>query len=383
MPTHRPIPRPKVPRVGRPTGKFTQHRRLDVLREKLEVHAGGLSLEDLASMLRITTRSVRRYLRELALITEVESIEVRPGGAHLWRIKPSERGRAVLLRRTQAYALLAARRVFEPIRGSALFDEIDVALRQVQQVAHRPAARPTSRVDAPADVPLDDRFAYVPMAPRAYANRSEDIDRVFQAVAELTVLRFRYRDAASEPRDDRRDERRGEGKDGKDLRDRGARITAHPYALVLHGGSIVCVARDLDRDAARAFAFDRMGDFDAAGGEARERFELPVDFDIADWLQGDFGVARAARSVKLLVEFEPRAADGLRTRRVHPSQKVAVAADGRVRMSLSVPESPEILDRVRAWLLGFGAAAHVVEPRELADDIAGELRRAASRYGTR
>src|SRR6185312_4727562 len=96
----RPIPRPKVPRVGRPTGKFTQHRRLDMLREKLEMHAGGLSLDELAVMLRITTRSVRRYLRELALVTELESIEVKPGAAHLWRIKPSERGRAVPLRRT-------------------------------------------------------------------------------------------------------------------------------------------------------------------------------------------------------------------------------------------------------------------------------------------
>jgi predicted DNA-binding transcriptional regulator YafY len=371
MPTHRPIPRPKVPRVGRPTGKFTQHRRLDVLREKLEAHAAGLSLEDLASMLRISTRGVRRYLSELALLTELESIEVRPGGAHLWRIKPSERGRAVLLRRTQAYALLATRRVFEPIRGSALFDEIDVALRQVHQVALRPNARPAARGDAPPDVPLDGRFAYVPLAPLAYADRSEDVDRVFQAVAELTVLRFRYRDAAPDPRSE-----------GKGPGERGARVTAHPYALVLHGGSIVCIARDVDRDLARPFALDRMSDFDGAAGEARERFELPPDFDLADWLQGDFGVARAARSVKLVVEFEPRAADGVRARRVHPSQKVAVAKDGRVRMSFTVPDSPEILDRVRAWLLGFGAAAHVVEPRELADDLSGELRRAAARYGT-
>jgi predicted DNA-binding transcriptional regulator YafY len=388
MPTHRPIPRTKVPRVGRPPGKFTQHRRLDVLREKLETHAAGLSLDDLATMLRITARSVRRYLRELALITEVESIEVRPGGAHLWRIKPSERGRAVLLRRTQAYALLAARRVFEPIRGSALFDEIDVALRQVQQVAHRPAARPSARPpargEAPADVPLDDRFAYVPHAPRAYTNRSEDVDRVFQAVAELTVLRFRYRDAPADGRPDERDARDArQASDAREARERGARILAHPYALVIHGGAIVCIARDVDQGAVRAFAFDRMGDFDAAPGAEVERFELPADFDIADWLQGDFGVARSARSMRLLVEFEPRAAEGVRARRVHPSQKIAVAQDGRIRVSLTLPESPEILDRVRAWLLGFGAAVHVVEPRALADDIAGELRRAAARYGAR
>jgi predicted DNA-binding transcriptional regulator YafY len=365
MPTLRPIPRPKVPRVGRPAGKFTQHRRLDVLREKLEAHAGGLSLEELASMLRITTRSVRRYLRELALVTELESIEVRPGGAHLWRIKPSERGRAVALRRTQAYALLASRRVFDPIRGSALFDEIDVALRQVEQIAHRPAVRTAVRGEVASDARLEERFAYVPPAPRTYANRGEDVDELFHAVAELRLLRFRYRDGAI---------------DSKDGRDRGARITAHPYALVLHGGTIACVARDVDRAVARAFLFDRMADLEASTGE---HFELPPDFEIADWLQGDFGVGSATRTVKLLVEFELRAAEGVRARRVHPSQKLAVAADGRVRASISLPESAEVLARARSWLLGFGAAVRVIEPRELAEDIALELRRAADRYADR
>ena len=366
----RPIPRPKVPRVGRPAGKFTQHRRLDFLREKLEAHSAGLTLEDLAAMLRMTTRSVRRYLRELSLVTELESVAVRRGGVHLWRIKPSERGRTVALRRTQAYALLAARRVFDVLRGSALFDEIDLALRQVEQVAHRPAARPTVRGDAPGDGHLEDRFTYLPPVPRAYVHRSEDVDAAFQAVAELAVLRFRYRDE-------------GEGPSGK-----GVHVTAHPYALVLHGGSIVCLARDVSglsatdvlghRGPTRVFVFDRMSDVQASEAE---RFELPPDFSISEWLQGDFGVARASRTVKLLVEFEPRAADAVRARKVHPSQKLAVAQDGRVRASLAVPETPEVLGHLRTWLLGFGSAARVLEPRALADDLAAELRRAAARYG--
>ena len=73
----------------------------------------------------------------------------------------------------------------------------------------------------------------------------------------------------------------------------------------------------------------------------------------------------------------------MRARRVHPSQKLAVAADGRVRASLSLPESAEVLARARSWLLGFGAAVRVIEPRELAEDIALELRRAADRYADR
>jgi predicted DNA-binding transcriptional regulator YafY len=346
-------------------GKFTQHRRLDFLRERLEAHAAGLTLEDLAAMLRVTTRSVRRYMKELGLLTEVESVEVRPGGAHVWRIKPSERGRTVALRRTQAYALLAARRVFEVLRGSALFDEIELAFREVAQVAHRPAVqratmRPSAHGDPGGGRHLEDRFAYVPSLPHAYANRSEDIDAAFQAVAELTVLRFRYREEGAES--------------GK-----GSRVTAQPYALVLHGGSITCLARDVDRATLRPFVFDRMSDVETV---ETEHFELPADFALSEWLHGDFGVARGGRTVKLLVEFEPRAAAAVRARKVHPSQKVALATDGRVRVSLSVPDTPEVLARVRAWVFGFGATAHVLEPRELATELAVELRRAASRYGS-
>jgi predicted DNA-binding transcriptional regulator YafY len=354
--TLRPIPHPKFVRVGRAKGKFTQSRRLDHLRTLLEGHPSGLTLDQLAEPLHVSTRSVRRYLHELGLLTEVESLPVAPGEQNLWRIKPSERGRTVTLRRGQAYGLLAPRRVFEVLRGSALFDEIDLALRQVEQVAHRPAARIGVRGDVPAEARLEDRFAYVPPAPRAH--RSEDIDAAFQAVAESTLLRFRYRE---------------EGSEGK-----GARITSHPYALVLHDGNVLCVAHDVDRAVTRAFALEAMSDVVASESE---HFEQPFEFVLDEWLQGDFGVARAPRSLKIMVELEPRAADAVRGRKVHPSQRVAVAGDGRVRASFAVPHDPRVLAAVRAWVLGFGAAARVLEPRELADDVAAELRRALGRYG--
>ena len=59
----RPIPRPKVPRVGRPTGKFTQHRRLDLLRDKLETHAAGLTLDELRSRSFLKILAGRRAAR--------------------------------------------------------------------------------------------------------------------------------------------------------------------------------------------------------------------------------------------------------------------------------------------------------------------------------
>ncbi len=363
----RPIPRPKSPRVGRPAGRFTQNRRIDFLREKLETHTAGLTLDEIAQMLRITTRSVRRYLKELSLIREVESVAVRPGAAHLWRIKPSERGRSVALRRTQAYALLATRRIFEVLRGSALFDEIDLVFREVEAVAHRPTLRAAVRGEASTDARLEHRFAYLPPLARGYADRTEDVDELFRALAELRIVRFRLRETPTV----------------EALRDakepRGARTVAHPYALLLQGGFVVCLAYDVARGTTRVFPFERMSEIEASESE---RYELPEDFAIADWLQGDFGVASAQRTLRLLVEFDPRVAESVRVRRVHPSQKLALAPDGRVRVSLAVPDSVEVMDRVRSWILGFGASVRVLEPRELAEAIADELRRAAGRYPT-
>jgi predicted DNA-binding transcriptional regulator YafY len=340
-------------------GKFTQHRRLDFLRDKLEAHPHGLTLEEIAGMLRVSTRSVRRYLRELALVTELEPVP-EGKGSYRWRIKPSERGRTVALRRTQAYGLLAARRIFDVLKGSALYDEIDLAIRQVEQVAHRPAARTAVRGEASSEARLEERFAYVPPPPSHYANRSEDVDELFQAVADLRVLRFRYREGS-----------------GDTAEARPTRVTAHPYALVLHGGAILCVGRDVDTGVERPFLFDGMSELAASDVE---RFELPPDFELGPWLQGEFGVARSAGTLKLLVEFDARAGDAVRTRRFHPTQKMAVAADGRIRVSLSVAESPEVLARVQRWVLGFGSAARVLEPVDLAEAVVEELKRAIARY---
>jgi predicted DNA-binding transcriptional regulator YafY len=367
----RPIPKPKTAtRLGRTPGKFTQSRRLDHLRAQLESHAAGLTLEDMAGMLRVSTRSVRRYLRELGRITELESVEVKAGGAHVWRIKPSERGKAVPLRKLQAYALLATRRVFDLLKGSALYDEIDLAMRQVEQVAQRPPARVAPRGDPSPEARLEGRFLYVPALPRAYASRSEDFDEVFRALAEQRLMRFRFGTAIDA-------QQLGGGGAPPSHKTNLARVRAHPYAIVLQSGGIACIGRDCDRNVARAFPFERMSEIEVSDGE---RFELPADFDVGEWLQGDFGVARAAKSIAVLVEFDARAAEAVRTRRVHPTQRLLVSADGRVRATFQVPETPEVLERVRSWVLGFGASAQVIEPKELADEVAVELARAAAKY---
>jgi predicted DNA-binding transcriptional regulator YafY len=346
-------PRARGPRRGRPPGKFTQHRRLDRLRSALEAHPGGLSIAEIATLLHVTARSVRRYLNELKMLTPIEAAPTSPGRENVWRIKASERARSVPIRRAAAYCLVAARGVFDPIRGSALYDALDVTHRAMLQVAGRPARGP-AQGEIRGDARLDERLVYVAHPPASYAARAEEIDDLFRAVADLHVLRFRLR-AGKEPP--------------------GPRLTTHPYALFLHRGTLHLVARDLDRDEVRGFLFDRIADLAVAPDE---RFKVPADLRAAEFVHGAFGVAVDAPKARVLVEFDARVADEVKARRLHPSQKLATAPDGRVRLSMTVP--PSLMPEVQRWVLGYADAARVIEPPELVTAMATALARAAERY---
>lgn len=339
------------PKPGRPLGRFTQHRRLDRLRELLSRHPRGLSLYELAHALAVTPRSIRRYLKEVERHFDLEAVPGRAGGALLWRLRAGELPRKVELRRTQAYALLAARRLFEPLRGSALFDEIDMAVNKLMAVAQRPGRGPNAGI---ADARLEERFTYLPMAPKDYSSKTEELDDLFQSVSDLRPLSVLYR-AAGKPEE---------------------RITIHPYAMVLHRDSIYCVGYHVGRGSVRTFLLDRMRDTQAA---VTERFDLPKDFDIDDYFQGEFGIFKGVDKQRVVIEFDAHAAEYLRLRKVHPSQRLATIAGGGVRLTMTVGD----LNQLTSWVLEWGKRARVIEPPELVVRVREELEGALAQYGTR
>jgi predicted DNA-binding transcriptional regulator YafY len=351
-------------RVGRPKGSFTQHRRIDNLRAALERSPMGLTLEQLAATLKITQRSVRRYLRELdgtrpdEKYEELEFVETVKGGPLLWRIKPGERGRAVSLRRAQAYALLATRRTLDVLRGSALHDEVDLALAQITKVAQTPF-RASGRAEISGERSLEDRFFVVPPPARSYAARGEDLDEIFRAVADLRVVRFRARSRV-----------RSAGPE------RGERITFHPYAMLVHDGAIVLLgARDVGGMTSTELEIVPLETMTEIRTSETEHFELPSSFDPSHYFHGVLGVARPVRA-RFIVEFDARVADEVKTKRFHPQQRIATSPDGRVRVSLPLVDQAAAV----AFVLSWGDAAKVVEPAELERDVGAILARAAAKY---
>jgi predicted DNA-binding transcriptional regulator YafY len=151
------------------------------------------------------------------------------------------------------------------------------------------------------------------------------------------------------------------------------RITIHPYALVLHRDSIYCVGLHTGKHEVRTFVLDRMRDTQCA---VTDRFELPAGFNIDDYFQGEFGVWRSAQRHRIVVEFDKQAAEYVRMRKVHATQKLASVAGGGVRLTMTVGD----LREVTSWLLEWGQRARVLEPPELVEQVKNELRSALAQY---
>ena len=264
------------------------------------------------------------------------------------------------LRRTQAYGLLATRRAFDVLKGSALYDEVEIATTQMIQLARRPVR--AGGGDIASDTRMEERFVLAADAPLPQALKGGELDDVFRAVADLRVLTFRYL-AGNRP---------GGAANKEGARERGARTTVHPYALVLYRGGVYCLGRDTTTGRVEPFELSRMRESEPSESA---RFELPEDFKVDDYVHGPFGLGRAKHPI--VVEFSAQVADTIRAQRAHPQQRLATAPDGRVRLSLTVPSLEEAL----AWVLRFGAGARVIEPPELRDNVMRELKNAMKRYG--
>jgi predicted DNA-binding transcriptional regulator YafY len=317
----------------------------------LEHNPKGLSLYELAEGVGVTARSMRRYLKEIASELDLEPLPTRRGGALLWRVRSGDLPRKVELRRTQVYAILAARKLFEPMRGSTLYEEIEMATERLLALAKKPGRGPNAGV---ADARLEERFLYLPVAPKDYRSRTDELDDLFQAVADLRPLQCRYR----------------AGSKGDE-----ETITIHPYALVLYKDSIYCVGLHKGRGEIRTFLLDRMRDTETS---ALERFELPADFKVDDYLQGSFGIWRGTRKIKVVIEFDAAVADLVRSRRIHASQKLTALPDGTIRLAMTVGDLTELT----SWVLGWGKTARVIEPDELVTQITNELSQALAQYGS-
>lgn len=123
----------------------------------------------------------------------------------------------------------------------------------------------------------------------------------------------------------------------------------------------------------RTLAVERMLDLTVT----MDTFEYPVDFNAEEFLGSTFGIIRDRR-VSLRIWFSGDVARYIKERNWAPGQRITEdRGDGSVILEMDVWGW---LD-VKRWVLSYGPKARVLEPKELREEIAGELRAAAENYG--
>jgi predicted DNA-binding transcriptional regulator YafY len=139
-----------------------------------------------------------------------------------------------------------------------------------------------------------------------------------------------------------------------------------PYHLCSWQGDWYVVALCHLRKEMRTFKVSRI----VAATITRKEFLIPDNFSIDEYLKDSFGVGRSQTRFNVKIRFKSRIAPWIREKLWHPKQKLKEEKNGD--LILEFPGS--FLDEVFSWVMSWGAAAKVLEPRQLRKRVRDEAR---------
>jgi proteasome accessory factor B len=318
-------------------------RQWQILRE-IEGRRGGVTIHELAGLVNVTTRTIRRDLQALqeagfAVYDEGEEHETKQWRLETQPFRSLQEGLSV----ADVAALYLSRSVVEALSGWPLAEELRSAFGKLDR-----ALNPRMR-EFLSTLPQVVSAKAGPRAQRASGKLVDITRRLFDAARDRRMVEMRYFSATS---------------------NRLKTYLAHPYRLSLAQGGVYLVAWIPQYGEFRTFAVERIERLGISDETFRKTRELPVDV-----FGGSLGVFWAPPET-ITLEFDARVAPYVRGRVWHDSQRIEELADGRLRVTLQVSNDWAL----RSWILGFGAAVQVVRPRALAETILDEVTRARARY---
>jgi predicted DNA-binding transcriptional regulator YafY len=145
--------------------------------------------------------------------------------------------------------------------------------------------------------------------------------------------------------------------------------TIEPYRLVFAQGGLYVMAFVPEYGQMRTFAVERIQSLSVT----EERFE-PQEL-AEDAFAHSLGVNQGPPE-RVEMHFEPRIARYVKERVWHASQEAREHEDGSLTLVLQVCNDFAL----RSWILGFGPSVRVISPPELVDQIKAEAERVRSLY---
>jgi predicted DNA-binding transcriptional regulator YafY len=322
-------------------------RQWTILREIERARGVGVTIDDLAALCDVTTRTIRRDLQALEEAGfPLFDDKGRDDGKTRWLVNGQAfKGLSAGLTVSELCALYFSRTLVESLSGTPFRDDVESAFEKLSS-----ALTPHMRQ-------FLDQLPRVIATKGDPARRKDDpkqqrlIARALEATLQLRQANILYHSKSSE---------------------RTKTYLVHPYRLAFAQGGLYLLAYVPEYGEVRTFALERLQELSLLEDRFTPIEELP---DTA--FPHSLGV-HSGPPERVEIEFQPAAADYVRSREWHASQQLRDDATGCLLMTLDV-----CLDRaLRSWILSFGPFARVVAPAALAKEIAEQFEEARARYAS-
>ncbi len=138
------------------------------------------------------------------------------------------------------------------------------------------------------------------------------------------------------------------------------------------GHSSYVIARCLKAGDMRVFKVERIEQIEVTDQE----YAIPADFDANEYLSAAWGITVVGQRQTVRLRGSPAIARLMEETIWHPSQLVTKQPDGSVIMTMTVFNTPELIN----WILGWGEKIEVLEPSELRREVARTARAMVGLY---
>ncbi|MGB2712803.1 MAG: WYL domain-containing protein [Vicinamibacterales bacterium] len=319
-------------------------RQWEILRD-IDSARNGITVPKLAALRLVHQRTIRRDIDAICR-AGFPLYDDKVNGTTMWKMqaKPFRSLEETGLSVTELCALYFGRTMVATLAGTPFHDDMDRALVKIERALPRSCRR---FLDA------------LPVTVKAKAtgrkkqNRKvqEMVTRAADAALNCRRISMGYYSASSR---------------------RAKQYVVEPLRLVYADGGVYLIAWVPEYGEMRTFAAERIQTLEVLDGRFTPRPQPTEPF--ADSLGVNTGIAELVE-----IEFDATTAEFIADREWHPSQEIEPRSNGSVLLRLHVCVDRPLL----RWILGFGPAARVLYPDDLAQTVFEHLDAARERYAVR
>lgn len=307
----------------------------------------GVTKAEMAAHLNMTRRNVDRVfdlMQELGFPIYDEKVPYET--ENRWRLVPGRNLGPLYIPQldwSEIFSLYLIRGEMRLFKGSAIRKNVDSAFRKLRAIVPDNLATSLDRIG--------DLFVSCRKLLKDYSNKEQVIDELRDAMILRKVCYVKYHSFRT---------------------DEVKNYTLEPLHFFENEGGLYILANIREYKEVRVLAVERFHEVLTSA----DRFDYPQGFVPEEYLTSTFGIIRD-REVSVAIWFSKDVARYIKERTWVPDQQIREDEEtGGVVLEMSTGGWMD----VKRWVLSYGEKARVLEPKELRDEIAAELKRAAAGY---